>query len=192
MTIERAWSTLEIKSASDDGEKRFMTGVASTPEVDRGGDVVDPKGVVMKLPFPFLWQHDSHQPIGHVTKAKVTDAGIEVGIQISKWDKPGKLKDRLDEAWDTLMAGLVRGLSIGFLPLESARIENGFGRHFTAWEMLELSAVTIPMNAGASIQTIKSMDQAPLREAIRKRGCVYLTVPPGLSGNTSVNPKGPT
>jgi hypothetical protein len=53
---------------------------------------------------------------------------------------------------------LVRGLSIGFQPLEHARIEGTYGYRFMKWLWLELSAVTIPANADASIQTIKSLD----------------------------------
>ena len=155
-TITRAYSLLEVKSVNEDA--RVITGIASTPETDRMGDIVEPKGAQFKLPIPLLWQHNSREPIGHVTKARVTDAGIEITAQITKFDEPGKLKDRLDEAWQSIKAGLVRGLSIGFQSIESARIDGTLGYRFIKWLWLELSAVTIPANGEATITAIKSLD----------------------------------
>jgi HK97 family phage major capsid protein len=71
----------------------------------------------------------------------------------------------------------VRGLSIGFAPLEMADIAGTWGTRFLKWEWLELSAVTIPANAQATIQTVKSFDQAasgPTRKT------------PGASGSSRV------
>lgn len=172
-----AYSQLTLKASSDD--KRILTGIATTPTPDRMGDIVDPKGAEFELPIPFLWQHDSTQPIGHVTKAKVTANGIEVEVQITKWDKPGKLKDRLDECWDTLKAGLVRGLSIGFSPKEYTFLKDGSGLHFLRWAWLELSGVTIAANGEASVLAIKSLDSAVRAALGRKQSEVP---PPGASG----------
>jgi hypothetical protein len=55
-------------------------------------------------------------------RSPVTDAGIEIEAQIKKIPEPGKLKDRVDEAWQSIKYGLVRGLSIGFKDLESEPI----------------------------------------------------------------------
>lgn len=149
----RAYALLDVKSVDED--KRVLRGIATTPSVDRMGDVVEPDGAEFKLPIPFLWQHDSNQPIGHVTKAKVTKSGIDVEVRILKSDEPGTLKDRLDEAWQSIKLGLVRGLSIGFAGTEVARIDTGY--RFLKWMWLELSAVTIAANGDCSIQTIKSI-----------------------------------
>jgi HK97 family phage prohead protease len=152
----RAWSKFTIKSLSD--ELRVLEGVASTPTPDRMEDIVEPLGAQFELPLPFLWHHNSEQPIGHVTAAKPTKDGITVTIELAKSDEPGLLKDRLDMAWQSIKAKLVRGLSIGFAPLESSYIEKTGGYHFKKWEWLELSAVTIPACTEASIATIKSCD----------------------------------
>lgn len=169
--LKRAYSLLEIKDF--DEEKRELTGTATTPTADRYGDIVEPKGAQFDLPVPFLWQHDASQPIGHVTKAKVTNAGIDVTVKLAKTDEPGTLKERLDEAWQSIKLGLVRGLSIGFKPNEYSFIEGTGGIHFQSWAWLELSAVTIPANAEASIQTIKSID-TQLRAASGKRKGITL------------------
>lgn len=158
MTMTRAYSLLEIKELDD--ETRRITGIASTPNTDRAGDVVMPEGAVFKLPIPFLYQHDSHQPIGFVIEAKVTKKGIEVVIEIAKG-----VHDDIERAWKYIKAGLVRGLSIGFRGIDMEQIPNSWGVIFEKWEWLELSAVTIPANADATIQTIKQYDAEALKAA---------------------------
>lgn len=180
--MKRAWAVFDVKAMDDEyGGKRKFAGIATTPSTDRMGDIVEPKGAEFELPIPLLWQHDSSQPIGHVTGAKVTAKGIEVEGEIATIDEPGRLKERLDEAWQMLTYKLVRGLSIGFNAVESARIEGSYGYRFLRWKWLELSAVTIPANQDCSITAIKRFDAA----AIGKKGVVYLDRPqshPGVSG----------
>lgn len=53
-----------------------VEGVASTPTADRMGDVVEPMGAKFQTPMPLLWQHEHDKPVGHVTFAKPTKAGI--------------------------------------------------------------------------------------------------------------------
>lgn len=153
--MNRAYSILEIKAVDDD--QRIIEGIASTPTPDRMGDVVEPMGAQFKLPMPLLWQHDSRSPIGEVFFAKPTKNGIPFKAKLATIDEPGKLKDRLDEAWQSIKIGLVRAVSIGFRSIEYSIMEDG-GWRFLQWEWLELSAVTIPANADATIQTIKSID----------------------------------
>ena len=152
----RLYSLLEIKAVDDD--ERVIEGIATTPKTDRVGDVVEPKGGEFTLPVPFLWQHRRDDPIGHVVRAEVTDQGIKVRIQVERDDEPGPLKDLLDKAWRSIKKGLVRGLSIGFLPIEYSEIKGTFGLRFLKWDWTELSAVTIPANSEATIQLVKSFD----------------------------------
>jgi len=157
--LHRAYSLLEVKSIDD--EQRVITGIATTPTPDRYGDVVEPKGAEFQLPIPLLWQHRSSEPIGEVFEAKVTPAGIEIKARFVRIDEPGTLKERLDEAWQSVKHKLVRGLSIGFSSIEYSVLETG-GLRFLKWSWLELSAVTIPANSEASIATIRSLASAAL------------------------------
>ncbi len=152
--MKNGYALLTIKSLDDDA--RTLHGIATTIATDRVGDVVEPRGAKYKLPLPLLWQHDVSQPVGYVTQAHVTDNGIEITAQLAKSDTPGTLRDRLDEAWESIKVGLVRGLSIGFRALQDEPLGDGFARRFLKWEWLELSAVTIPANAQASITAVKS------------------------------------
>jgi HK97 family phage prohead protease len=155
--LNRAYSLLSIKQI--DEELRQITGMATTPTPDRLEDVVEPDGAQFKLPLALLWQHDSAQPIGHVTHAKVDRKGIEIVARLPHVNEAGKLKDRLDEAWQSIKAGLVRGLSIGFKPIAHEYIAETKGMRFTKWDWLELSVVTIPANAEANITTVRRLAQ---------------------------------
>ena len=121
--MDRAYAVLDVKSV--DLDARIIEGYATTPTTDRNGDVVDPSGAEFTLPMPLLWQHDVTQPIGEVTAATVTPAGIHITAKFATVDEPGTLRDRLDEAWQSVKARLVRGLSIGFKPIESKRRPSG-------------------------------------------------------------------
>jgi HK97 family phage prohead protease len=181
--LNRAYSLLEIKGVDEDA--RVITGMASTPTPDRLQDVVESDGAQFKLPLPLLWQHDSRQPIGHVTHAKASKAGIEIVAKMARILEPGRLKDRLDEAWQSIKAGLVPGLSIGFKPIEHEFIAETKGIRFIKWDWLELSAVTIPANSEATIATVKSIDTAQRAASgqAKLRPVVHLN-PPGASGSS--------
>jgi HK97 family phage prohead protease len=156
--MKKAYSLLQVKSF--DAEQRIIKGVASTPSPDRADDIVDPQGAKFALPIPFLWQHMHSQPIGQVTEAVVTDKGIEVTVQIAKIEEEGKLKDRVDEAWQSIKSGLVKGLSIGFRGITVEDIPRSWGLNFKEWEWYELSAVTVPANSEATITEIKSISDS--------------------------------
>jgi HK97 family phage prohead protease len=150
----RAYSLLEVKRVSEDA--RTLTGLATSPTADRMGDIVEPAGAQFKLPIPLLWHHNPREPIGEVFRARVTPAGIEVEARLIKIPEPGTLKDRLDEAWQSIRSGLVKGLSIGFRAIGRPERIDGGGLRFLTWEWLELSAVSIPANAEASIVAVKA------------------------------------
>ena len=46
--MDRAYALLDVKSV--DAERRTFSGIASTPELDRQGDIVDPAGVTLPQP----------------------------------------------------------------------------------------------------------------------------------------------
>lgn len=183
--ILRAYSTFEVKEVNED--ERTIEGIATTPSTDRVGDIVEPKGAQFKLPLPLLWQHNAAEPIGHVVSAKVGKDGITVRAQFVKVSEPGRLKDRLDEAWQSVKTRLVRGLSIGFRSIEHSFMEGGNGIRYLKWDWLELSAVTIPANMDATITAVKAADAEILSAALGASKAVGSTAKPkpGASGATS-------
>lgn len=153
--MNRAYSILAVR-AMDDAE-RVISGVATTPSVDRMGDIVEPLGVKFKNPLVLLHQHDSDRPVGTVKFDKPTAGGITFEARLPKIEEAGPLKDRVDTAWGEVKNGLVRAVSIGFRPLEYSFIENG-GIRFSEIEVYELSLVSVPAQADAVISTIKAFD----------------------------------
>lgn len=172
-----AFSTLDIKSFKDD--ERVIEGIVSTPQPDRRGDILESNGAQFQLPMPLLWQHNPHAPVGEVLEARVTTAGISIKAKFANVAEPGGLQDRLNEAWLSVKAKLVRGLSVGWKPVEAEPInpKDPWGpMRVKKWIWAETSAVTIPMNQSATILNIKS-------------AALGITLP-GVSGHPVVHTKG--
>ena len=156
--MDRAYSLLTVK-AVDDGDVRTFSGMATTPAPDRMGDVINPLGARFSNPLPLLHQHDHSSPIGQVVLGTPTKNGIPFTAKIAQVDEPGSLKDRVDTAWGEIKNGLVRAVSIGFSPdiAGYSPLPDGSGYKFDSYEIIELSAVTIPANAQATISYVKSL-----------------------------------
>lgn len=188
MTLNRACTIMTVKAI--DEEKRIITGIASTPSPDRSGDILEASGVVMRSEAPFLWQHDRSQPIGTCTTKKF-EGGIELTAQLVKptKDMPSQLIARLEESWHSIKTGLVKGLSVGFNPIKYAFMDSG-GINFLEWELLEVSAVTIPANADCTIQTVKSHAQKLLAASgIKQEGKKQNKSTAGVSAKNSESGK---
>jgi HK97 family phage major capsid protein/HK97 family phage prohead protease len=156
--LTRAYALLTVKAV--DPQQRTITGIASTPEPDRMGDVVEPLGITYKNPLPLLLYHDAKKPVGHVTFKKPTTDGLAFTATLPTIGDPGPLRDRVEEAWQSLKAGLLAGVSIGFRSIEEAFNKDTGGFRFLKTEVLELSLVAIPANADATIHTVKDLDLA--------------------------------
>jgi hypothetical protein len=199
----KAFSLLTVKSIED--ERREFSGIASTPTVDRMGDVVDPMGAVFKTPMPLLLYHQDRLPVGSVDFAKPQKDGIPFRASIPTVAEAGTVKERVDEAWHSIKYKLLGCVSIGFQPLKYEPLDpdnpwDGF--RFLSWSWLELSLCAIPANPDAVIQGFKSMDAHAIRQALAlrtpdttapaatgtKRGGVILL--PGASGKSTAAKRG--
>ncbi len=157
--MNRAYSLLTVRSV--DASARTFAGIATTPTTDRMGDVVEPTGGKFALPLPLLLHHDSRLPVGNVESADVRSSGITVRCRVARIDEPGTLKDRVDEAWHSVTAGVIRGLSIGFRIVgDGIEPMRSGGLRYTSWELLELSLVAVPANSDCTIQTVKHFASA--------------------------------
>jgi HK97 family phage major capsid protein len=181
--LERAYSLVTIKGF--DPERRSFSGIATSPVADRMGDTIDHRGVTYKNPLPLLLYHDGHKPVGEARFHKPTEHGTLFESTISTIDRPGVVKDRLDEAVDSLNAKppLIRGVSIGFRPLkEPTYNKDTGGLHFSSIEVLELSMVVVPAHQDATIHTLKQFDVH--RPAASGTGPSTSRSTPGVSGRT--------
>lgn len=161
--IRRVYSVMEVKAVDD--EQRIIEGIATTPTPDRYEDVVETEGAEFTLPLPFLYQHNARQPIGNVIETSIKKDGMKIRAKLAG----AGVADFIDEAWNLIKAKLVRGLSIGFRSLEESYDKVTGGYRFIRWELLEISAVTIPANQDANISAVKSASVNALTAISRGR-----------------------
>lgn len=190
-TISRAYSRLDVKAIDD--ERRTIKGIATTPTLDRDGDIVEPMGAQFAIPMALMLDHNHTQQVGHVVFAKPTKTGIPFEASIVKFDEPGEVKNLVDKAWHLVKTKLRSFVSIGFKPLADGveLLESG-GLKFNKWEWVELSLVSLPANREAVIMEAKSLDAA-VREITAldqgKAASGHSASRPGASGKPPVNLK---
>mgnify|MGYP003113820720 CR=1 FL=1 len=149
----RAYSFLTIKEL--DREERRISGWASRPEVDRVGDVVEPMGLQpAKGTINLLLDHDHARAVGIVESVTPSSEGVRFTAKIAKITQPGALKSMCDDAWEMVREKLRAAVSIGFRPLDAEPMTTG-GMRFKSWQLLELSLVSVPACASATIDQVK-------------------------------------
>jgi HK97 family phage prohead protease len=163
--MHKAWSLLEVKQVND--ERRIIRGIATSPTVDRVGDVVEPEGMIQRGPVKLHLYHKHDLPVGHVIFDRPTKKGTPFEAEIPDVTEAGTVRERVNEAWHSVKYKLLDAVSIGFNVLEDGieLLKNG-GYRFTKWEILELSLVGVPANPEAVITAFKSADSATIRRAL--------------------------
>ena len=113
--------------------------MASTPETDRMGDIVEPMGAKFALPMPLLVAariQRSGRRARRVCRGDPQD-GIPFRAVLPHIKEDGELKKRVDLAIHSLKYGLVRAVSIGFHTVAGAveALKSG-GLRFKEWELV--------------------------------------------------------
>lgn len=155
----------EIKSIVNKNGIITITGMASTSEKDRVGDIITAEawtkgGLDNYNNNPIvLFNHNYNKPIGKCTSLKVTEHGLEVTAEISKSAGDGV---------PTLVEqGILKTFSVGFRVKDAEYIKETGGLLITDAELIELSVVTIPANAGATFELVKGFSNEEF-DAYRK------------------------
>lgn len=169
--MNKIFANFEVRAVQED--ERIIEGVASTVRPDRMSDVVEPRGIVYALPVPFLLDHNHSEAVGEVEHVEVSDKEIRFRARIAKIVEAGPAKTLTDNAWSMIKNGLRKSVSIGFRPLAQERI-NGGGIHYQSWELLELSAVSVPAQPDARILATRAASDRG-----KHPGSVYLNKPKG-------------
>lgn len=164
MTIEKAWSLLEVKAVDED--RRVLTGWATTPTMDRVSDIVEPSGMVMRGPVKLHLYHKHDLPVGSVSFGKPSKAGVPFEASIPDVKEAGTVRERVNEALHSLKYKLLDAVSIGFRSLESEPIAGTYGTRYKKWEILELSLVGVPANPEALVTAFKSCNSNAIRYAL--------------------------
>ena len=178
-----------IVKADGDGsaDSRQIRYVASTEHADRMGDIIRVYGgkgadngsgwqlkTIKQNPVA-LWSHESWMPpIGKLLDVKRVKShphadgttGPALLATIDYFD--AELSEVADTAWKMANRGVLRAVSVGFLPLKDSSgnmtpedaEEMGLGRwgvEFTEQDLLELSQAVVPANPFALQTSIKAM-----------------------------------
>ena len=146
-------ATFEVKGVADDGtfsgygsvfgvidsyNERVMPG-AFTRSIEQKGA----NGVAL------LWQHRSDSPIGVYTEMREDAKGLYVAGKLALGTEKGR------EAYELMKMGWKAGMSIGFMPAESEKAEDGVleVRELDLWEV---SIVTFPANAASMVEQVRA------------------------------------
>lgn len=141
----------------DPKSKLFLGGVANAKEIDRMNEVLEPTGVMVDSYLKnsvLLLYHDHRMGLGLVTSLKAEDSGVLFEAWAGDPEK-GPLTKHQEEGRSLISQRILKAVSVGFIPhkiryptyndrgdiVDPALIEK--------WEMLELSVVAVPCNAGS-------------------------------------------
>ncbi|MGB8603261.1 MAG: HK97 family phage prohead protease [Rhizomicrobium sp.] len=151
MTMRRALFRAEVSTTGlGDDEVRITM---STSALARDGDILVPQGCVLEnyRTNPIvLWQHKPDFPVATAEQISIEANQISALVRFA----PLGVSQKADEVRGLVKAGIVRGISVGFEPLETEPLDpkkpRG-GQRITKWELLENSFVSIPADTGAVV-----------------------------------------
>jgi HK97 family phage prohead protease len=127
--------------------------VLSDETPDRYGDVIAADGWALdnfkKNPIA-LFGHSSSFPIGNWKGLHVKDGALRGHLQLA----PAGTSERIDEIRKLVEAGILRAVSVGFVPIEKktmdSKADDFFGPFkYLKQELVETSLVSIPANPNA-------------------------------------------
>ena len=156
-----------LADTTPDPTSRTDVSVITSDHVDRDFEVVDPNGVDLthyRANPVVLFGHDPTKPVGKCLWVK--PQGPQVLAKTYYPDRPAKYTgDWLtDTVWALVAADVLRGKSIGFLPLElrdptAEEREKGARLVISKSLLTELSVVSVPSNPAALVEQItKGLD----------------------------------
>jgi phage head maturation protease len=155
--------------AYDPESKLYIAGIANAREIDRMNELLEPGGVMVDSYVKnsvFLMYHDHRMAVGQVSSLKPEDNGVHFEAWIGD-PKLAPLTKAQEEARSLIGQRVIKAVSVGFIPHEiqyptyNERGEMVEPAVIKRWEMLELSGVAVPCNAGALFDAKAGPKNAP-------------------------------
>jgi HK97 family phage prohead protease len=149
MTMIRKLVRAQINTLGEDEVEVVM----STASLARDGHILIPQGCILENyranPIA-LWSHDPDLPVGNAENIAVEPDQITARVRFA----PLGISVKADEVRGLVKSGVIRAVSIGFDPIEGEPLDpkkpRG-GQRVSAWELLELSFVSVPSDVGAVV-----------------------------------------
>lgn len=145
---------IEVKKV--DKEKFTLTMIASVQSEDRHGDILVQSGVILDnyLKNPVILNshnyYDATEVIARATRTEVIGKGKRARIE-QDWLFAVNENPKAKIIFDLYAGGFLHASSVGFLVRAFAKDDKGNTDYFTIteWELLEVSAVSVPAQAQA-------------------------------------------
>ena len=150
----------KLKSLADDSGR--FEGLASPtgPPADEGGDVIAPGAFAQSVAlqpeygYPLLVEHSSDKLVGSV-RIEERSEGLWARGEVDRGDELGR------RIYSKLQKRLLRGLSIGYLPVQGMTEHRSDGtRLLKSLRLFEISLTCLPMAPRAQVASVKSLSAA--------------------------------
>ncbi len=162
-----------------DSQRRCATFIVSTVSKDREGDVMEPRGCLDSLRdyernSPWYYDHDYRKqgavtifPIGSCKGGPGFAGPLDLQVDQNQIIATCHWHDKTEDArdcWDLVEAGILKGASIGFVPIPEFAEKIGKDcYHFRKWRLTEISVTGLPANQDclrvASLSTRESFER---------------------------------
>lgn len=162
---KKLFKNFDFQPNSINEKERSVVIYASTKDVDRMGDVIQPTAFDIKKinekGLPILFNHNPNFPIGKSLWGKINDVGLMLKVYIS--DKTQVAKD----VWNLVKEGIISGASVGFIPTEWKEIKDGY--EFLKVDLFETSFTPIPANPGAVTLMMKKVESEEFKNLLTEQ-----------------------
>lgn len=144
-----------VKEVSEEDNAIIIEGYANTTSADRVGDVVlqeawSKGGMLNYLSNPIVLAfHDHSKPIGNVIEHSVDSKGLRVVAKIFK---------AAGNTYEFVKQGILRTFSVSFQVKDADYEQDKDLFYIKDLELLEISVVSVPANAGSVFSVRKSFD----------------------------------
>lgn len=174
--------TKELPTADEAIDSIYISGYASTNNVDRVGDVVPSsvweKGIANYLKNPvILAYHDQDDPCGRMVEHKINDGGLWIKARISA----------AAEIFNLVKDGILTAFSVGFRVLDAEY--NAATELFVIkeLELIEISVVSVPCNQDTLFSLSKSFESDEEYQAYKSQFAPKSASAKGLEPLTDAN-----
>jgi hypothetical protein len=154
--------SFEVKTAEEDEQQGMFSGYGSIfNNKDLGNDVVMQGAFAQSIgrkgakAVKLLYQHKQDEPIGVFDEIIEDRRGLKVKGRLAMGTQRGR------EVYELMKMGALDGLSIGYRvePKGYEYDEKRKRRYLKSVDLMEISAVTFPMNPRARIQAVKGAER---------------------------------
>ena len=154
----------EVKTSESKSEEEMgvFTGYGSIfGNKDLGNDIVVEGAFAKSIgskgakAVKMLYQHKSDEPIGVFDEIVEDSRGLKVKGRLAMGTQKGR------EVYELMKMGALTGLSIGYRvdPKDVDYDKNGKRRYLKSVDLMEISAVTFPMNPKAGVVAVKGSER---------------------------------